>query len=58
MRYGVVTAFLASSSVHRDLLRMLLRVPMQSDIPQYGSPTGSRLGQPVIRKLRFGLTAI
>src|SRR5258708_6277116 len=31
MRYGAVTAFPASSSVHTTFLRMLLRVPMQSD---------------------------
>jgi hypothetical protein len=44
MRYGVVTAFLASSSVHTTFLRMLLRVPMQSDNSfSMGPPTGSQL---------------
>ena len=31
MRYGAVTAFLASNSVHGGLLAHVMRVPMQSD---------------------------
>jgi hypothetical protein len=49
-RYGAVTAFLASSSVHSDLLAHSLRVPNAIQIfTKYRRPAGSRQGKPLFK---------
>jgi hypothetical protein len=47
----VVTAFLASSSVHSDLLaHVIARANAIRQFLQYGPPAGSQQGTPVIQK--------
>jgi hypothetical protein len=51
MRYGVVTAFLASSSVHSDLLaHIIARANAIRQFLQYGPRGWFAAGKPVIQK--------
>jgi hypothetical protein len=51
MRYGAVTACLASSSVHGDLLaHAIARANAIQQFLQYGSPAGSQQGTFAIQK--------
>ena len=51
MRYGVVTAFLASSSVHGDLLaHVIARANAIRQLLQYGPRVGSRQASLSLKK--------